>query len=174
MKDFLTNNSSDQPGNYWIGQFIDEQPQGEIFDKTEWPLHVTIAGIFTVRATLLDAQLQENLPNIKPFDAEMVGSDLFGSGDNLVPVHLIRPSSKLIDLYSLVVDSLEVAGAKFNQPTFLRDRFNPHITKHALFGTIAQGDIINFHRPTLVDQAPDGDKSKRRIVAHYPIGNLQN
>ena len=162
---------SDSPKKYWLGQFVEAQSINERFHKEAWPLHVTMAGVFTVRAALLTTQLRKCLEAIAPFEVPVTGESEFAVDNRPTSVSLLAPTEPLLSMHNVVVDTLEQYGAEFKKPTFLREQFNPHITKHALFGAAIPGSSITFDQLSLVDLSPQDDSAMRCVVAHFSLGD---
>jgi hypothetical protein len=135
------------------------------FGARQWPLHVTVTTNFetSLAADAVIARIQgAALP--APFTAARGSQTLFGL-DGDIPVTLIDPPDEFARLHRSLVDALDPV-ATWVTPQFLRENYSPHCT--SMGGRQMASDVL-IDELVLIDNAPDGDPSRRRVLARFPL-----
>jgi len=149
---------------YVIVQFSKSLPVGYTYSMKGWPLHVTLADVFSINGKWTDLFKDMNciLENEVTIFSKAIVKDLFGE-DRSIKVTLIEKTDELQNLHERVVSVLEKHGALFNSPEYTKDGFKPHATEQAE-AKLEIGDVVEFGSLTLVDMFPDGDPYQRKIL----------
>ena len=153
-----------EPRNHCLVQFFEPISEDEMFDRNGWPHHTTLAGVFKVSPSKITPQLEEIISQTTPFDVKVAGYDMFGWDNERIRVALLERTSLLMRLHNSIVDVLSENDASLKLPAPLRERFNPHISDHGRLERFAIDTAVRFDRLSLVDLAPHGDNSQRRVV----------
>lgn len=157
--------------NHCLVQFLDPIDEGDTFGRDGWPHHVTLAGVFKVDPRAIEQQVSDIALRTKPFEARVSGYDMLGWGDERTRVALLEKTNQLMCLSDDLVEILSRHNAKFKQPTPVGDMFNPHISDHGGLGRFALDTCIRFDSLSLVDLAPNDDKTQRQVVWTVPLQN---
>ncbi len=156
---------------YCLVQFLEPIEVGVEFVSSDWPPHVTIAGVFALEWSepLLDsfAALIASQPTFTSTTEDIAH---FGpEGD--VTVRLLAKTPELQQLHEQVVDFVEANGGAFNEPHHLRHGFRPHITLTDK-NDVAKGQMVHFTNLALIDMFPDRDHTRREVIQLFPLGSL--
>lgn len=143
-----------------VAHFLERWPAGTEFPAGRLPLHLTLAGNFTVDADA-DAILTTIAGlGLAPTTARVGKTELFGRSGN-VQVRVIERVGALRDIHSAIVNSLTGMGATFDTPGFNLDGFRPHITE-VPGQTIPE--TVTVDSVTVIDLRPEGNRNLRRIL----------
>lgn len=138
---------------------------GEYFGRDEWPHHTTLAGVFTAEPARIINGLDDVARKSLPLESTVKGHGALGYGHDIKTVALLTKTEGLIRLSSNLVRVIQEQDGVFKQPTFLGDRFTPHVTFQSDdLARFAIGAIIRFDRLLLVDLSPGGDRTRRRVI----------
>jgi 2'-5' RNA ligase len=130
---------------------VDPIEKGKQF--IDWPLHITIVPWFAVadeRSQELDYLLSEVAQRHNSLEAKVGQIALLGS-NNVPPVALILPNSKLNDLHNDVLNSLETNGFMIHQKAYTGSKYRPHITTQNGHN-IPAGTVLNIDSFSLIHQ----------------------
>ncbi len=131
--------------------------EGIEFFWKDWPLHVTLAGVFAVdwAATGLFEKLSMVLASQKPVVVEAEEESYWGANNEYHMMQL-QKTPEIMALHNKIIEILKKSGAVFNEPQYVGDGFVPHSTlqKHA---RLHVGDVVRINGVTLVDMFPHGD-----------------
>jgi 2'-5' RNA ligase len=149
---------------YIIAHFIEEQQDGYTFSMEDWPLHVTLAGVFAIdgNANELIGSLGKQLGSYPVSQAKVIADALFGENKD-IPVRLVDRTKDLLDLHYEIVSALKDYGVQFNNPEFANEGFGPHATIQKN-DRLEVGDSVKFDSVTLVDMFPEQDPYQRKIL----------
>ncbi len=143
---------------------LDEIDEGSEFYYTDFPLHVTIAGVFACDKS--GGEIAEGLAEVvrNMQKVEIVGEqqDMFGLEQD-IPVMRVRKTPELMDLYAMVYTWLENEGVVYNSPEYQASGYVPHSTVQKT-GSLAQGEKRVLTSISLVDLFPHNDGFQRKIV----------
>ena len=146
-----------------IISLLEDAKEGDEFYYTDFPLHVTLAGVFAVdkKGQQLASELAELLHNQHPVEIEADEKDMFGPKQD-IPVMKVRKTSALMDLYKLIHEWLEDSGARYNAPQYQGEGYLPHSTFQKS-GSLAQGEKRTLRSVSLIDLYPNNDGYQRKI-----------
>jgi len=157
--------------------FVEPVADGQVFPRTGWPLHITLVR-FDVKfdaGTPADGDVAERIAGL----AEAAATTALGSGltigkdaafgrNGSVPVNLVQPHPALQELHEQLVQVVADAGGRILTPQHTLTGYRPHVSHQ----TSMEGDAMRLHpgdavvldRIALVDMAPDGDHTVRRVL----------
>ena len=137
---------------------------GSEFLYTDFPLHITVAGVFAIdnNGDELETMLSELVKNIKPFEVAAEEEALLGEHKDIA-VMKIRPAPKLMELHRLVYEELITRNAVFNAPYHQGHGYIPHST-HQKSGRLFAGDKVLVKSVSLIDLYPNSDGLMRKIT----------
>lgn len=146
-----------------LATMLESVEEGTEFFYTDFPLHVTLAGVFAINCdgAVLAETLREALAHQVPVEAEADDKDYFGPNKDIVVMKL-RKTSQLMGLHKFLHDTLVSAGAVFNEPQYQDEGYIPHSTfqKHA---HLNPGDKVLIGSVSIIDLFPNGDGHQRKI-----------
>lgn len=149
---------------YTIICLLEDKEEGYEYPSSRWPLHVTLADVFSVEWDInrFIEELVELAKKLKPLSAKVSHDEYFGP-DKQVRVAVFDMSKELRALHSEIVALLKETGVKFNDPQFTEDGFYSHSTvqPHA---RVKVGETVRFNNITLVDMFPNEDARQRKIL----------
>ena len=158
--------------------FVEPVAEDQVFLRTDWPLHITLVR-FDVesRAGADPAQAIAGLaeaPAAAALGAALtVGEDAaFGRGGN-VPVSLVQPQPALQALHEQLVCAATELGGTVLTPGHTLSGYRPHISHHG-DKRLRPGDAVVLDRIALVDMAPDGDRTVRRVLRLWSVDQRRN
>ena len=149
---------------YVIAHFIDDVPDGLEFSIVDWPLHVTLADVFSIKGSPEDltARLNEKLHHYPILQSTVIRDELFGE-NNDIPVRIVDRTKDLLALHYVIVTVLEECGVQFNSPEFAYEGFGPHVTIQK-DTQLEIGDAVKFDSIALVDMFPGQNERQRKIL----------
>jgi hypothetical protein len=151
----------------WVA-FTEPVSPGLVFPRSDWPLHITLlrfdvgsdvsADVADVLAALAEAPVKGAL-GTRLRVGEEAGFGHMGS----IPVSLIEHNPLLQGLHEEIVDAANTVGGRIATPNYVLERYRPHISHHD--GKRPKpGDVVVLDQVALVDMAPEGDHTIRRIL----------
>ncbi len=151
--------------NLILVAFVEPVADGLVFPRTHWPLHITLVRF--------DVGTDDSVDHVAALAAPHAGAALgtgltvgedAGFGRNgSVPVSLIQPQPDLQALHELLVMAIQGLGGKVLTPAHTMSGYRPHVSHHG-DKRLNPGDAVVLDRIALVDMAPDGDHTIRRIL----------
>ena len=148
--------------------FVEPVAAGQVFPRTEWPLHITLVRFDA--ATTDGADVADSIAGLAAPHAEaalgaplVVGEDAGFGRNGSVPVNLIRPQPDLQRLHENLVEAVGVLGGRILTPAHTRASYRPHVSHHGS-KRLHPGDAVVLDRVALVDMAPGGDHTTRRVL----------
>ena len=158
-----------QMRNLILVAFVEPVPDGLVFPRSEWPLHITL-----VRFDVEDVAAERVAALAAPPAAAALGARL-GVGEDAgfgrngsVPVSLVQPQQDLQALHERLVAAVESVGGKILTPAHTLSGYRPHVSHHG-DKRLNPGDAVVLDRIALVDMAPDGDRTVRRILRLWSL-----
>jgi len=157
--------------------FVEPVVEGQVFPRTEWPLHITMVR-FDLKfdaGTPAGADVAERVAGLADDAATTalgsgltVGKDAAFGRNGSVPVNLVQPHPALQELHERLVQVVADAGGKVLTPHHTLTGYRPHVSHQTGAGGDAKrlhpSDAVVLDRVALVDMAPDGDHTIRRIL----------
>ncbi len=157
--------------------FVEPVAEGQVFPRTDWPLHITLVR-FDVR---FDAGSQDSadvagrIAGLADAAATTalgagltVGKDAGFGRNGSVPVNLVQPHPALQELHERLVQVVADAGGRILTPHHTLTGYRPHVSHQAATEgsekRLHPGDAVVLDRIALVDMAPDGDHTIRRVL----------
>ncbi len=133
---------------------------------TEWPLHITLAGVFAHQHPDIDlgAKLAQLLTKQPSVIAHVVEEAALG----LTPVVLLKKRHDLMGLHHRIADLLESHKAAFHTPEFMRDGFLPHCTIQN-GQKLPNSGKVHINTVALVDMLPGGDWRRRKVLDTFRL-----
>ncbi|WP_090822307.1 2'-5' RNA ligase family protein [Arthrobacter sp. yr096] len=151
----------------WVA-FTEPVQQGLVFPRSDWPLHITLlrfdvganvgADVADVLADLAEAPVKGAL-GTRLRVGEEAGFGHLGS----IPVSLIEHNPLLQGLHEELVEAANGVGGRIATPNYVMERYRPHISHHD-GKRPKSGDAVVLDQVALVDMAPEGDHTIRRIL----------
>ncbi|MGJ3190721.1 2'-5' RNA ligase family protein [Paenarthrobacter sp. FR1] len=151
----------------WVS-FTEPVQPGLVFPRSDWPLHITLlrfdvgddvsADVAGVLADLAEAPVRGAL-GTQLTVGEEAGFGHLGS----IPVSLIHHNPLLQGLHEEIVDAVTSIGGRIATPNYVLERYRPHISHHD-GKRPKSGDVVVLDQVALVDMAPQGDHTIRRIL----------
>lgn len=142
---------------------LEDASEGAEFYYTDFPLHVTLAGVFAIdkNEQQLIEELAGLLRNQSAVEIESDEKDMFGPAKD-VPVMRIKKTPELMKLYGRIYKWLESSGVNYNSPEYQGDGYLPHSTFQKT-GSLAPGEKRILRSVSLVDLFPNQDGYQRKI-----------
>ncbi len=154
---------------YCLVAFLEPVSDGAEFHYSSWPLHVTLADVFSVPLGKdeLIALLDTVAPKLKAVTVT-ARDDTFLGSEKQVRVTLLEKNEDIAALHLQIVKELEKADAVFNDPQFTHDGFLPHVTvqHHA---RIHKNDLVSIKTVSLLDMFPGGDPHQRKVLKTWNL-----
>nr|WP_306632421.1 2'-5' RNA ligase family protein [Arthrobacter ulcerisalmonis] len=158
--------------------FVEPVADGQVFPRTEWPLHITLVRF---DAGCRDgADVAESIAGLadRPAAAALgtvltVGADAAFGRNGSVPVNLVEPHPALQELHERLVQVVADACGRILTPHHALSGYRPHVSHQAGAHQapsgpggkrLRQGDAVVLDRIALVDMAPGGDHTIRRVL----------
>lgn len=152
--------------------FVEPVAEGQVFPRTDWPLHITLVRFdvgFDAGATG-SADVAERIAGLADAPAAAalgaaltVGEDAAFGRNGSVPVNLIQPQPDLQALHGQLVDVVVGVEGRILTPAHTLAGYRPHVSHHG-GKRLHPGDAVVLDRVALVDMAPDGDHTTRRVL----------
>jgi hypothetical protein len=145
--------------------FVEPVADGLVFPRSEWPLHITLVR-FDVGTDVLAERVAALAapPAAAALGAALtVGEDAGFGRNGSVPVNLIQPQPDLQALHEQLVSAVNSLGGKVLTPAHTMSGYRPHVSHHG-DKRLNPGDTAVLDRIALVDMAPDGDRTVRRVL----------
>ncbi|MFE4195851.1 2'-5' RNA ligase family protein [Paenarthrobacter sp. NPDC056912] len=151
----------------WVA-FTEPVAPGLVFPRSDWPLHITLlrfdvgtqasADVEGVLSELAEAPVKGALGTQLTVGGE-AGFGHLGS----IPVSLIDHNPLLQGLHEEIVQAVAAVGGRIATPNYVLERYRPHISHHD-GKRPRSGDVVVLDQVALVDMAPEGDHTIRRIL----------
>ncbi len=147
-----------------INAFFDDLKDGYAFHRSDYPLHITIAGVFAIdlRGNDIAKILVDLLAGQKSFFVTAGDDALWGEYKDLRVV-IIDKSTEMSGILMSIYETLIKNGAVFNQPEYEGPGHILHSTVQKS-GRLVKGQKVKINKISLVDMFPDNDGLRRRIV----------
>lgn len=136
---------------------------GMEYRSSNWPLHVTIMGAFAIdMSDTVISQLRAVIERHEPI-VVTAGDDAYFGPQKDIQVTLIEANPALEALHNDLVNCLELAGAVFNEPQYIKQGYRAHATvqPHA---RLTKGEQVRLHEVALIDMFPHDDPYGRRVM----------
>jgi hypothetical protein len=148
--------------------FVDPVAEGQVFLRSAWPLHITLVrfDVGSPDSTDVAVRLAEQAgpPAAAALGAGLaVGEDAAFGRNGTVPVSLVEPHPALQALHEQLVHAVTELGATILTPRHTLSGYRPHVSHHG-DKRLHPGDAVVLDRIALVDMAPDGDHTIRRVL----------
>lgn len=177
--------------NLILVAFIEPVTDGLVFPRDDWPLHITLVKFDVDVKSGVDLEsdgdggktgdggqasgLAERIAGLVDLPVRAALGTRLTIGDDAgfgrlgsVPVSLVEPSQPLQDLHESLMGTITGLPGRVATPDYTLDNYRPHVSHHG--GKRARpGDIVVLDRVALVDMAPDGDPSVRRILRLWEL-----
>ena len=165
--------------NLILVAFVEPVTEGLVFPRDNWPLHITLLR-FDVDVKHddgmkhddggTDASLADRIAGLIDRSVRAALGTRLTIGDDAgfgrlesVPVNLVEPSPALQELHESLMETVAGLPGRVPSPHYTLDNYRPHVSHHGDKRT-RPGDVVVLDRVALVDMAPDGNHSVRRIL----------
>ncbi len=155
--------------------FTEEVAEGLVFPRDDWPLHITLLR-FDLETVEPDPSA-DGVPDVVQQLAELAAAPVAGAlGAELtvgteerfgrqgsIPVSLVDHHPLLQGLHEELFDAVAGLGGNVATPHHTLEGYRPHISHHN-GKRPHEGDAVLLDRVALVDMAPGGKHTIRRIL----------
>jgi 2'-5' RNA ligase superfamily len=148
--------------------FVEPVADGQVFPRTDWPLHITLVRFDA--GNTAGANPAERIAGLAeaPASAALgipltVGQDAAFGRNGSVPVNLVDPHPALQELHERLVQVVAEVGGRILTPRHTLAGYRPHVSHHGC-KRLHPGDAVVLDRVALVDMAPGGDHTIRRVL----------
>ncbi|WP_347109114.1 2'-5' RNA ligase family protein [Paenarthrobacter sp. S56] len=151
----------------WVA-FTEPVHEGLVFPRSDWPLHITLlrfdvgndggADVAGVLADLAEVPINGALGT-----EVTVGEDAGFGHLGSIPVSLIKHNPLLQGLHEELVEAAVAHSARIATPNYILGHYRPHISHHD-GKRPSPGDVVVLDQIALVDMAPEGNHTIRRIL----------
>lgn len=158
--------------------FVEPVAEGAVFLRTDWPLHITLVRFDAGTGDSADpaervAALADGPATAALGAALTVGQDAAFGRNGSVPVSLVKPDKTLQGLHEALVEAVTKTDGRILTPRHTMAGYRPHVSHHAGPGAAVKrlnpGDVVVLDRIALVDMAPDGDHTIRRVLRLWSL-----
>ncbi len=148
-----------------IISLLKDVPEGSEFYYTEFPLHLTLAGVFKIDkdGEWLTNELTRLLVGQGSFNIEADKNDMFGPNKDVV-VMRIKKTPELLGLYKKIYVWLHNSGVIYNKPNYQGQGYLPHSTFNKS-GILLSGESRLINSVSIVDLFPNKNGNQRKIFA---------
>lgn len=159
---------------YTIVKFLENVEENYEFPATDWPLHMTIAGVFAVdwESTDLLQKLKNLLSKQKPIVVVADKDDYFGE-QKQTQVTILGMTPELRQLHFDIVALLENSSAGFHESQYLGDGFKAHVTVQKQ-GRLHKGDEVIVDELSIVDMFASKEIGRRKVLQTIKFGGVLN
>jgi hypothetical protein len=158
--------------------FVEPVAEDAVFPRTEWPLHITLVRFDA--DTRPGDDPAERVTGLAAPHAEAalgtgltVGEDAGFGRNGSVPVSLVDPHPALQGLHEKLVQAVLDVGGRILTPRHTLSGYRPHVSHHGAPGPAVKrlnpGAAVVLDRIALVDMAPDGDHTIRRVLRLWSL-----
>lgn len=153
--------------------FLDEVALEAEFDVDALPLHLTLLG-----AASTDADLDQVVSAVEAAYAPGGVIEAVGGDDDLVGADereatIVVDDGRLTDAHLELVVALRDLGVRVDDPTLVGRRYRPFVAvvddPDDRAGRIDRGERLELRAVAVLDLAPDGDRSRVRVVEQFPL-----
>lgn len=146
-----------------IISLLDKVNEQETFLYSDFPLHITFAGVFKIDkpGTWLVKDLTKILEDQKQFKVVSECIDYFGPNKD-IPVMKIKKTDVVMDYYRKIHSWLVVHNAIYNSPEYEGSGYIPHSTiqKNNNLKPVEERLLDSI---SIIDMFPEGNGYMRRI-----------
>lgn len=154
---------------YVVVSFIKLKDIPELFPAANWPLHCTLLGNFSTKATqekVID-RVEKVAISHEAITIEISKDTLFGPNADL-PVSLVLPTRHIHEFHISLTSRLEPLGITYDHPQYIHAGYRPHITVQEE-ARVSEGDIISIDNIALVDVTPEGNETQRKVIKYFKL-----
>lgn len=153
--------------------FLDEVALEAEFDVDALPLHLTLLG-----AASTDADLDQVVSAVEAAYAPGGVIEAVGGDDDLVGADereatIVVDDGRLTDAHLELVVALRDLGVRVDDPTLVGRRYRPFVAvaddPDDRASRIDRGERLELRAVAVLDLAPDGDRSRVRVVEQFPL-----
>ncbi|MGW9415366.1 2'-5' RNA ligase family protein [Arthrobacter cupressi] len=167
--------------------FVEEVSEGLVFPRDDWPLHITLLRFDLETAPAGPDPSADGTSDVVDHLAELaaapvagaLGTELTVGGEEKfgrqgsIPVSLVDRHPILQGLHEELFDAVAALGGNVATPHHTLEGYRPHISHHN--GKRAhEGDAVLLDRVALVDMAPGGKHSIRRILKLWRLAEAED
>lgn len=142
---------------------LENAEEGSEFYYTDFPMHLTLAGVFAVdkSAKQLANELANVLAGQQQIEIEADEKAMFGPNKD-IEVMKVKKDPDLMQLYQLIYEWLQDSGVRYNSPEYQGEGYAPHSTFQKT-GSLSQGEKRMLQSVSLIDLYPNRDGYQRKI-----------
>lgn len=152
-----------------IISLLEPMREGSEFYYTDFPLHLTLAGVFAADkpGRQLADELAALLHGQPPVQIVSDKKDMFGPEKNIA-VMRIQQSADLLAVYKRIHIWLQQAGARYNSPQYEGSGYVAHSTFQKS-GSLTAGEKRTLQSVSLIDLFPGNNGYQRKIFRTIPL-----
>lgn len=147
---------------YVAAAFVEQVERGLVFNRGEWPLHITLVHFTSGLSPDSIAELIQAPARGLLGTTVRVGSDEMFGKRRTVQVSLVEHEPTLQRCHETMTAQLTGQDAVITSPHHSMANFRPHVTV-TNGRRVNHGDVILLNQVGLVEMRPDGDATFRRI-----------
>lgn len=138
---------------------------GDEFDKSEWPLHITFAGVHDAdwKNPALVEELAKVLAPYKPFQTKALNIGNLGPSNKPTRVTFIEMNEEVTKLHNDLMKLLEDKEAVFSNPEFQNQGFVAHSTVQKNH-QVNEGEDVEINNLALIDMFPNFNSDRRTVT----------
>jgi len=142
-----------KPGSFAVAHMIQPQEIGSYFDRSRWPLHITLLPWFGAGASHAEVrrELSRLAQEIVPFDVTVGQQALFGTNKD-VPVRLLTDQTPVLQLHHTLLESLRLLQLSLadEETMWAGDKFIAHSTEQRNGMLLNTGDRLHVDAMYLI------------------------
>lgn len=152
---------------YCLVQPLDSIRLGDEFAASDWPLHITIVGVFAIDWNdKYFSEFANLIASYRAFSSKTTSIEYFGLKQE-IKVRLVKPNENLQMLHTDIAKFVLGHGGSFNDLHYQFDGFRPHATMRG--DQPDENCEITFDTLALIDMFPDGNHTRRKIIKFFEL-----
>lgn len=146
-----------------IVALLEDVVEGADFYYTDFPLHITLAGVFKIEhdGAWLASELSKLLSDQEAVSVTVGERDMFGPNKDIAVMRIMQ-TPELMSFYTKIHDWLIKAGAVYNEPQYQGTGYLAHSTFQKS-GSLREGETRLIKSISIIDLFPNGDGYRRKI-----------
>ncbi len=143
---------------------LEEIEEGSEFHYTDFPLHITLAGVFSIdkNGRWLANELAHLLIDQKMIEVKPDKKDMFGPNSDIA-VMKMKKSAELLSIYDKIHNWLLDTGVVYNDPQYQGKGYVPHCTVQKS-GILDENKTYLINSVSIIDLLPNNNGYQRRVV----------
>ncbi|UVJ39701.1 2'-5' RNA ligase family protein [Arthrobacter sp. CJ23] len=159
--------------NLILVAFTEPVAPGLVFPRDDWPLHITLLRFDVEPPASTDVVPHLIQRAAAPVAGALgavlrIGDDAGFGVQGSIPVSLVDHHPLLQGLHEELLDAVEELGGKVAIPRYVLEGYRPHISHHNSKRP-KPGDVVVLDHIALVDMAPGGNHTIRKILELWRV-----